>query len=213
MLLDSTYEPLIIEVSDRTPGVKQKALLKETRITELTTEMQVFLDLQALPFVANPDGSYGEPLQEKGISPYPVPLTGNNSCAVDPTTGEPRYLLLTPLAYKNLLTGEISLLAQGQSFADFLQGLPDTYQLQGDWFYDLLKKLVRGLQTQFIVAADQPPFSKFTVSKTVDIVPMPDIPANGSLDPALAQQMAAETDPNFAQPNSPAGPTTQPATT
>ncbi len=134
-----------VPVSDRVPGVKQNArwlqmLAKQDPLTGIVT-------VQLHVLVSQTDEA-GEALTGKGIVTYNVPLNANNASAVDPETGEVKYM-------------------QGSEtdaqWLAMLNSQPEPLLLQGDWMAGVMRKMgITPLIHSFMVQADQPPFSKFS---------------------------------------------------
>lgn len=136
---------LDVDVTDRTPGVKQKArwvsmLAKQDPRTGIVT---VQLQVQV-----SQSNEQGEPLSGKGINTYSVPLLADNNSAVDPQTGAVRYMRVNE---------------SDQEWLDSLDSKQEPLMLQGDWFLALMSQqiAITPLLRSFMEQADQPPFSKF----------------------------------------------------
>jgi hypothetical protein len=158
-LIPYTPQPVIVEVSDRIPGVlKQKAHVvdydfKDASRTQSGPTLHVELEVS---LYADVNGTYGPEQKGAGLMPYSVFLKADNFCAVTPA-GEIRYL-----AFENPAdpTQNESL----QAFADRLNTLDELLVLQGNWFEDIMNTqpaYVAPMLRAFILQADQPPFSKF----------------------------------------------------
>lgn len=150
-LIPTARDFLDVDVSDRTPGVKQRARWLSMLATQnpLTGAVSVQLQVQVSQYTQDEAGGYGERLTGKGINAYPVPLIADNNSAVDPQTGAVRYM------------------RTAESDADWqalLESKPEPLMLQGDWFLALMSQqiAITPLLRGFMEQADQPPFSKFS---------------------------------------------------
>ena len=152
----STFAHSFIEipVSDRTPGVKQKARwLNMTPSQDPDTgEVSIKAWVLVNPYAADdtaPDG-YGAPLRGNGIDPYKVVLIADNNTAVDATTGEVLFVRSTE---------------NHDEWQAKLQDDPRQLLLQGDFFELLIAYspiAIGELLENFMRQADAPPFSKFS---------------------------------------------------
>jgi hypothetical protein len=148
-LLSITRSFIDVDVADRTPGVKQRARWRKMIVTQdpLTGELVLELETWASQF-ADEAGAYGPALVGNGIVPYRVPLRGDNDTAVDPETGQVRYMRTTETP---------------QQWLELLAAKPEPLLLQGDWFAGLMDKMgITPLIRSFMEQANHPPFSKFS---------------------------------------------------
>jgi hypothetical protein len=149
MLSQFTHSFIEIEVSDRAPGIKQKARWRSMTPSQddagqvsilVTVEVRLYEDVA---------GAYGPELTGNGLHPYQVTLVANNDTAVDPTTGE------------------VLIVRQLQTPAEWLAQLeadPRQLMLQGDFFEVLIAYspiAIGELLENFMRQADAPPFTKF----------------------------------------------------
>jgi hypothetical protein len=147
-LLSTPRAFLDVNVSDRTPGVKQRARWRQMIVTKdlVTGELVLQLEVVAMQY-ADQEGGYGDPLIGNGISSYTVPLRGDNNTAVDPETGAILYMRSTE---------------NDEEWLAMLNKKDEPLLLQGDWFEGLMEQMgITPLIRSFMQQADQPPFSKF----------------------------------------------------
>lgn len=153
-LIPHTQTPIEVEVSDRVYNgtiFKQKARFKDMFIQQdypfgiCSVRVSVIVSLYA-----NDNGAYGEQISGKGLSSYEIPLMADNNCAVDPQTGEIKYVRKNEMENAWLV---------------FLQSKEEPLMLQGDFFEMLMHTqsvAIEPMLRNFMLQADQAPFSKFT---------------------------------------------------
>lgn len=162
-------KPLLVDVSNITSGsttVKQRARLFKTEIIEdlLTGEVTVRMSAQVLPYAANAQGGYGDPLSGAPFASYGVQMQADNHSAVDALTGSVLYQLVTETSVHNITTNVVTELPVGLTFLQYLDRQPESLCLQGQWFAAMLDQpiAIRPLQQQFILLADTPGYHKFS---------------------------------------------------
>ena len=154
-------QPVIVEISDRIPGVlKQKVKVvgycyldasKTESGPNLIVNLEVSLYSSVTSLYGNASGTYGPEQAGAGLNVYPEQLVANNLCALDPLTKQIRHIA-----------------PEGETLEAFrarLAAMPEVYELQGDWVENMMNheaSFVGPMLTSFILQADQPPFSKFT---------------------------------------------------
>lgn len=150
------HEPQFIEVevSDRVYGdttLKQKARWVNMTISQDATTGFVSVNVKLRVFLfANDNGMYGEAISGKGLSTYDVLLVADNNTAVNPQTGEVRYLRVNETP---------------EQWAALLAEKPEPLMLQGSFFETLLHAApvqIEPMLRSFMQMADQAPFSKFS---------------------------------------------------
>ena len=134
MLLEPVLAPLHLAVTDLVFGgnrMKQTAKAKRL-IIDFEEDGCCRVNLTMLPgrYEVNNDGSAGAPVPAAYSKAEPVVVTGDETTAVDPTDGFPRYRQLSESSATNLLTGQVEQFAAGQDWKAFLHAKPEPLMLQ-----------------------------------------------------------------------------------
>lgn len=151
MLLEPELVTLELDVADRVLG-PTTIFRQRARPLELTIKFlpggcrEVRLLLLRVQYGRNLDGSYGDELaaSDTNAASNQILLVGNSACAVDATTGKPRFRLISEgLALPslqvagsalNVLTNVVEPFEPGQTYRQWLEAKPEAYMLQDRYF-------------------------------------------------------------------------------